>query len=168
MKKLQVFQNCWSLWTIPGPNPACNVIRPTRKSGEVQQGRVKKIYLMILTDLWRVSMTPTLCKLLAHTGDIIEANDGYSQKFSDFPARKPSTREWDKSGPTWQEKGANIQCNLTDVLNTLWIGSDPMFSLVRANARSRCYKFRKLGHNKQNCPLGDKASTDEEIKEFFL
>ena len=84
MKKLQVFQNCWSLWTIPGPNPACNVIRPTRKSGEVQQGRVKKIYLMILRDLWWVSITPTLCKLLAHTGDIIEANDGYSlKKFSD-------------------------------------------------------------------------------------
>ena len=82
--------------------------------------------------------------------------------------RKPSTREWDKSGPTWQEKGANIQCNLTDVLNRLWIGSDSMISLVRANARTRCYKFRKLGHNKQNCPLGDKASTDEEIKEFFL
>lgn len=135
---------------------------------ERYRAECKKLYLMILKDLWWVSITPTLHKLLAHTGDIIEANDGYGlKKLSEEGPEAINKRV--RQIRTNLARKRNQQSNLTDVLNRLWIGSDPMILSVRANARTRCYNCRETGHNKSNCPLGDqKANTEDEIKEFFL
>ena len=63
----------------------------------------------------------------------------------------------------------NQHCNLTDVLNRLWIWSDPMIHSVRSNARTRCYRCKETGHNKRNCSKQHQdVLTEDEIKEFFM
>lgn len=127
----------------------------------------KNLYIMILTDLWWVNITPTLHKLLAHTADIIEANGGYGLKKLSEEGPEAVNKRVRQIRTNLARKNKQ-KSNLSDVLNRLWIGSDPMVSFVALNARTRCYSCRETGHNRRNCPVGDKnASSEDTIIEFF-
>ena len=115
--------------SFPGPHISSgNLINLDRYSTECQ-----KLYLMFLTELWSVNITPTLHKLLAHATDIFEANDGYGLK--KLLEEGPETvNKHVRQFRTNLARERNQQCNLTDVLNWLWIGRDPMIYSVRSNA----------------------------------
>ena len=119
-------------------------------------------------DLMRISVPPTLHKLLAHSWELIEMNDGRGLKC------------FDKSG---LEANNKILCsirlklaretlqadNSVDVINRLWLGSDPKVNHVRLKAQSFCRYCNEHGHSTRYCkkahPVFGPLSNDDALFE---
>ena len=101
----------------------------------------KSLYIYLLTELPWVSITPTLHKLLAHSSELIEANDGkglckLSEEGLETCHKRLREIRLKLSRKCSQKK------NLTDCLNRLWIGSGlyiKYFKLSIANINKTLY-----------------------------
>ena len=107
--------------------------------------------IFLLEELPWVSITPTIHKLLAHTWELIELNNGYGLK-------------------SWSEEGLeannatlrlirerlsrkfNELVNLEDCFRRLWVGSDPQVSVERSKGRGVCSLCSMIGHRRRSCP----------------
>ena len=101
-------------------------------------------------DLVWVRITPTLHKLLAHSWELIDMNEGCGLK------------NWDESGLEANNKvlrairlklarKTSQADNLEDVINRMWLGSDPKINHIRLQAQSFCKHCKEHGHSTRYC-----------------
>eukprot|EP00088_Acartia_fossae_P039914 TRINITY_DN4153_c0_g1_i1.p1 TRINITY_DN4153_c0_g1~~TRINITY_DN4153_c0_g1_i1.p1 ORF type:complete len:755 (-),score=121.41 TRINITY_DN4153_c0_g1_i1:80-2179(-) len=110
-----------------------------------------QLYVHLLTKLSWVSITPTLHKLLAHSAELMEANDCHGLKNISEEGLEANNKIVRKFRSNLSRK-VDQKSNLSDCLARLWIGSDPEIVMVRLKGRPKCSNCQEVGHSKRYCP----------------
>merc|ERR1712013_793816 len=88
-------------------------------------------------DLMWISVPPTLHKLLAHSWELIEMNDGRGLKCFDESGLEANNKILRSIRLKLARKTSQTD-NLDDVINRLWLGSDPKINHIRLQAQPYC------------------------------
>ena len=119
-------------------------------------------------DLMWISVSPTLHKLLAHSWELIEMNDGHGLKCFDESGLEANNKILRSIRLKLARKTSQAD-NLEDVINRLWLGSDPKVYQIRLQAQSYCKYCSEYGHSTRYCkkahPVFGPLSNDDALFE---
>ena len=108
---------------------------------------------VIHTDLpgpW-ISITPSVHKVLAHSWELIQHNDGHGLGNLDESGLEGCNKILRSIRKTLSRK-ISQDANLTDTLNRLWLASDPVVNAERLKAKPFCKTCQVKGHHTRYCP----------------
>lgn len=108
------------------------------------------LYLQILTELPWVSVTPTLHKLLAHSWELIQLNNGNGLKCRCEEGIEANNERLQMMKTKLARKNNQLS-NLHDIFRRLWLGSDPLVSEQRKYGRPFCIYCAEVGHSVRGC-----------------
>lgn len=136
-----------------------------------------RVYLMWLqcfrnkeNKCW-ISITPSLHKLLAHSWELIQLNEDCGLK------------AWDESGLESNNKVLRTirqrlarkisqSANIHDVINRLWLISDPKINLIELKTKPFCTNCNEYGHSIRSChshhPMLGPLNSDEALFKDLL
>ena len=121
-----------------------------------------------LVDLRCISVPPTLHKLLVHSWELIEMNDGRGLKCFDESGLEANNKILYTTRIKLARKTSQMD-NLEDVMNRLWLGSGPKVNHVRLRAQSFCKHCNEHGHSTRYCskahPVFGPLSNDDALFE---
>ena len=103
-------------------------------------------------DLMWISVPPTLHKLLAHSWELIEMNDGRGLKCFDESGLEANNKILRSIRLKLARKTSQAD-NLDDVINRLWLGSDPKINHIRLQAQPYCKHCSEYGHSTRYCKI---------------
>ena len=89
-------------------------------------------------------------KLLGHSWELIEMNDGCGLKNCDESGLEANNKILREVRLKLSRKTSQ-QDNLEDVMNRLWVGSDPKINIFRSKLKSFCRTCQKHGHFTRYC-----------------
>ena len=119
-------------------------------------------------DLMWISVPPTLHKLLAHSWELIEMNGSCGLKCFDESGMEASHKIL-RSIRLKLARKTSQNDNLEDVINRLWLGSDPKVNEIRLKAQSFCKICTEYGHSTRYCkkanPVFGPLSNDDYLFE---
>ena len=128
-----------------------------------------RLYLFLITKLPWVSITPSLHKLLAHSAELIRANDGCGlEAFSEEGMEANNKRL--RQIRTELSRKTSQQDNLTDCFKRLWTGSDPLVCQERRKGQKTCKVCQAFGHTgwSKMCPARDVAAEDQAFADLLI
>ena len=105
-----------------------------------------------------ISITPSLHKLLAHTWELIEINDGVGLGALDEAGLEGCNKIL-RGIRTKLSRKTSQHANLMDTLRRMWVASDPMVNAERKKSKPFCKLCSTTGHSSRYCELL-KASED--------
>ena len=135
-------ENIWlSFWR---PCPVKNINVPLYKQfctnlNSFLDSKFPRVTTKHLPRPW-ISITKTLHKVLAHSWQLIENNDGFSCNKTLRNIHRTLSRK------------TSQQDNLTDCLRRMWLISDPIVDMKRCHLRPKCKTCFEYGHFKKSCP----------------
>ena len=116
-----------------------------------------KLYLHLLTGFQRagadsswLSITPTLHKLLAHSWEVIQLNDGEGLKRLDESGLEGCNKILRVIRTKHARKISQKACNI-DCFARMWVGSDPILQTERMAALPFCRHCQVSGHGTRYC-----------------
>ena len=112
-----------------------------------------------------VSITPTVHKLLAHSWELIDSNDGYGLGSLDESGLEGCNKLL-RNVRTCIARKTSQKDNVVDTIRRLWLSSDPLVQVERKKARNVCKVCLREGHTLRSCPL-DKATVSTEDDTLF-
>ena len=119
-------------------------------------------------DLMWVSVPPTLHKLLAHSWELIEMNECRGLKCFDESGLEANNKILRSIRLKLARKNSQTN-NLTDTINRLWIGSDPIINNIRLQNRPYCKHCEEYGHSTRYCkvahPVFGPSNSDDALLE---
>ena len=98
-----------------------------------------------------ISITPSVHKVLAHSWELIQHNDGHGLGNLDESGLEGCNKILRCIRRSMSRK-ISQDANLTDTLNRLWLGSDPVVNAERLKAKPFCKTCKVLGHHTCYCP----------------
>ena len=102
-----------------------------------------------LPDPW-ISITPTLHKVLAHSWELIEFNDGECLGNLDESGLEGCNKILRRIRINLSRKSSQ-NSNLVDTLTRMWTGSDPLVNQERIKVRPYCKHCKVYGHSIRYC-----------------
>ena len=105
-------------------------------------------------DLMWISVPPTLHKLLAHSWELIELNDCRGLKCFDESGLEANNKILRSLRLKLARKTSQAD-NLDDVINRLWLGSDPKINCIRLQTQSYCKYCKEYGHFTRYCRIAN-------------
>ena len=111
----------------------------------------KNTYLHLRTNFEWVSITPTLHKVLAHSWEVIQLNDGFGLKRIDESGLEGVNKLLRNIRERHSRKTSQRDCN-ADCLTRIWLGSDPLIQKERMLALPYCNYCKISGHGTRYCP----------------
>ena len=111
-----------------------------------------------------ISITPSLHKLLAHSWELIEVNDGFGLGALD-EAGLEGCNKLLRGIRTKLSRKTSQGSNLVDTLRRMWIASDPIVNAERLKTKPICHICSTTGHSARCCKLlqASEASTDDTL-----
>ena len=92
-----------------------------------------------------ISITPSLHKLLAHSWELIELNGEQGLGSLDESGLEGNNKIL-RNVRTKLSRKCSQPANLSDTLNRMWIGSDPVVNTERRKALPFCKYYNVTGH----------------------
>ena len=138
----------------------------------------KEFYLFLLNEFPRevqrdlpgpwISITPTLHKVIGHSWEVMERNDGYGLGILDESGMESCNKVL-RNIRTKLSRKCSQDANLKDILNRLWVMSDPGVDAERHTVKPFCRSCDEKGHSTRYC-YKNRVSTnlDDEDKLFNL
>ena len=117
----------------------------------------KKLYLLLVEKLAWVSITPTLHKLLAHSGELMDLNRGCGLKAWSEEGMEANNKTLRYIRERLSRKQSQ-EYNLRDCFKRLWLGSDPQVTEVRNKGKPFCHQCKTPGHTKRSCHVMQETS----------
>ena len=111
----------------------------------------KDAYLHLRTNFDWVSITPTLHKVLAHSWEVIQLNEGFGLKRIDESGLEGVNKLLRNIRERHSRKTSQRDCN-ADCLTRIWLGSDPLLQKERMLALPYCTDCKISGHSTRYCP----------------
>ena len=105
-----------------------------------------------------ISITPSLHKLLAHTWELIEINDGVGLGALDEAGLEGCNKIL-RGIRTKLSRKTSQHANLIDTLRLMWVASDPVVNAERKKSQPFCKSCNTTGHSSRYCGLRE-ASED--------
>ena len=102
------------------------------------------------TETW-LSITPTLHKVLAHSWELIELNNGEGLASLDESGMEGCNKVLRRIRTNLSRKNSQ-ESNLTDTIRRLWTESDPSVLSEKEKAKPFCNNCKERGHSKRYCP----------------
>ena len=122
-------------------------------------------------DVTWISVPPSLHKLLAHSWELIEMNDDRGLKCFDESGLEANNKVLRSIRLKLSRKTSQSD-NLEDVINRLWLGSDPKVNNIRIQAQPYCKHCAEYGHSTRYCrkanPVFCPLSNDDALFEDLL
>ena len=113
-----------------------------------------------------ISITPALHKVLAHSWELIELNDGFGLGALDESGLEGCNKILRKVRNRISRKTSQ-EANLSDTLIRMWVGSDPIINIERMKAQSYCKNCKSLGHSTRYCTsvhtISDVQAEDDQL-----
>ena len=119
-----------------------------------------ELYLFLLRNFPRISnrhlpgpwisITPTLHKVLGHSWELIEFNDGEGLGSLDESGLEGCNKILRKIRTTLSRKNSQ-NSNLVDTLARIWAGSDPLVNQERIKVKPYCKHCKVYGHSIRYC-----------------
>ena len=97
-----------------------------------------------------ISVTPTLHKVVGHSWEVIERNDGFGLGILDESGME-SCNKIVRSIRTKLSRKCSQDANLKDIINRLWVMSDPGVNAERCKAKPFCRLCDEKGHSTRYC-----------------
>ena len=94
-----------------------------------------------------IRISPSLHKVLVHSWELIKNNNGFGLGSLDEEGLEANNKILRSSRINLVRKTSQL-ANLTDVLNRMWLSSDPGICSARSNIKSACKLCYNLGHKK--------------------
>ena len=101
-------------------------------------------------DLVWISVPPSLHKLLAHSWELIDMNDGRGLKCFDESGLEANNKIL-RSIRLKLARKTSQAANLEDVINRMWIASDPKVNYIRQQTQPFCKHCKERGHSTRYC-----------------
>ena len=111
----------------------------------------KKNMVQTQQQTW-ISITPSLHKLLGHSWDLIEMNGDCGLKNFDESGLEANNKVL-RSIRLKLSRKTSQTANLLDVINRLWLGSDPKVNNIRMKAQPYCKHCVEYGHSSRYCRI---------------
>ena len=115
-----------------------------------------------------IRISPSLHKLLAHSWELIDRNDDKGLKCFDESGLEANNKVLRSIRLNLSRKTSQTE-NLEDVINRLWLGSDPVVNNIRLQARPFCKHCKEYGHSTRYCrkanPVLGPLSNDDALFE---
>ena len=108
-------------------------------------------------DLMWISVPPSLHKLLAHSWELIELNDGRGLKCFDESGLEANNKILRSIRLKLARKTSQAD-NLQDVINRMWMASDPKVNYIRQQTKPFCKHCQERGHSTRYCKKTYKVS----------
>ena len=127
-------------------------------------------YIFFLEKFESVSVSNTLHKVLAHSPEMIERNDGFGLGSLDESGLE-ANHKIVRTIRTKLSRKTSQDSNLLDVFNRLHVGSDPQVVNVKTSTNSKCSNCGSDTHIKRRCFLLYNVNDnyeDELVESFFL
>lgn len=114
-------------------------------------------------------LSPSAHKLLAHTAEFIENNDGEGLGKLSEGGLEAANKLLRRFRIHLSRKTSQTD-NLVDCINRLWTRSDPILNVLRMTTRSRCQNCKEIGHSRSGCSSLVLAMVEEEqmVNNFFI
>ena len=106
--------------------------------------------------MW-ISVPPSLHKLLAHSWELIELNDGRGLKCFDESGLEANNKILRSIRLKLARKTSQAD-NLQDVINRMWMASDPKVNYIRQQTKPFCKHCQERGHSTRYCKKTYKVS----------
>ena len=113
-----------------------------------------------------ISITPSVHKVLAHSWELIQYNDGHGLGNLDESGLEACNKILRTIRKTLSRK-ISQDANLTDTLNRLWLASDPVVNAERLKAKPFCKLCKVRGHHTRYCPEKVTFSVENEEDTLF-
>lgn len=117
---------------------------------ENYKGLCTSLYIFLLKNFPWVSITPSLHKVLAHSWEVIEANEGKGLKRLDESGLEANNKIL-RHLRTKLSRKCDEDSNLTDVIQRMWFCSDPIIDNERSKGRPFCKTCNERGHSTRYC-----------------
>ena len=118
-----------------------------------------------------ISITPALHKLLGHSWELIQLNEGFGLGNLDESGLEGCNKILRNIRTRLSRKNSQI-LNLIDTLNRMWVGSDPLINEERLKARPFCKHCDVSGHSKRYCQMANisdyAASEDDSLFDMLI
>ena len=102
-------------------------------------------YLLLVRKLPWISIVPTVHKLLAHSAELIELNNGCGLRAWSEEGIESNNKRLRQIRTNLSRKNNQLK-NLKDVFKRLWLGSDPLVGEERLKGRVICKDCKEIGH----------------------
>ena len=112
-----------------------------------------------------VSITPSVHKLLAHSWELIDSNNGYGLGSLDESGLE-GCNKLVRNIRTCIARKTSQKDNVVDTIKRMWLASDPLVQIERKKARNVCKVCSWEGHTARSCPL-DRATVSTEDDALF-
>ncbi len=99
-----------------------------------------------------ISITPSLHKLLAHSWELIELNDGTGLRALDEAGLEGCNKIL-RAMRTKLSRKISQKANLIDTLRRMWVASDPLVNAERRKTKPVCKRCGTVGHSSRYCQL---------------
>ena len=113
-----------------------------------------------------ISITPSVHKVLAHSWELIQHNDGHGLGNLDESGLEACNKILRSIRKTLSRK-ISQEANLRDTLNRLWLASDPVVNAERLKAKPFCKVCQVRGHHTRYCPEKVHFSVENEEDTLF-
>lgn len=113
-----------------------------------------------------ISITPSVHKVLAHSWELIQFNDGHGLGNLDESGLEACNKILRSIRKTLSRK-ISQDANLTDTLHRLWLASDPVVNAERVKSKSFCKICQVRGHHTRYCPEKIYFSVEKEEDALF-
>ena len=97
-----------------------------------------------------ISITPTLHKVIAHSWEVIERNDGYGLGTLDEAGMEACNKVLRNIRIKLSRKCSQDD-NLQDIINRMWVTSDPVVNVERSKVKPFCRLCAERGHSTRYC-----------------
>ena len=97
-----------------------------------------------------ISITPTLHKVIGHSWELIERNEGYGLGRLDESGMESCNKVL-RSIRIKLSRKCSQAANLQDIINRMWITSDPVVNVERSKVKPFCRLCSERGHSTRYC-----------------
>ena len=142
---------------------ACTYPTDSHKIKQLANGLHRKI----LKHFPWVNITPTLHKVLAHSHQFIAENDdtGLGRKYNE--EGQEGCNKLIRRIRQHLTRKNNIFWNITDIIQRMWLKSDPLVALFYARSEPSCKTCNTTGHSTRYCGLHKESSNDDKLFESY-
>ena len=114
-----------------------------------------------------ISIMPSLHKVLAHSWELIELNDGMGLGNLDEAGLEGCNKILRKIRIQLSRKNSQ-NSNLIDTLNRMWVASDPQVNTEQLKAKPTCKNCNIRGHSRRYCKANLIGTLSEDDQLFDM
>ena len=118
------------------------------------------VYHYLVSEMPRVSVTPTVHKVLGHSWELIELNSCFGLGTLDESGMEGCHKIL-RNVRTNLSRKQSQQANMTDTIRRLWLSSDPVINQERQKGLPWCKKCKVRGHSGRYCRANKKDDSSD-------